>query len=109
MLTTEVTKGNGNTTKRTPDVFAAMRDEMDRVFERFEHGWPRWPSFLRGVNERDEMVPDLDVRENATQVVIEADLPITHIRGVESVPLGDRTSRSVRKTHYTRSDRGSHR
>ena len=24
-----------------------MRNEMDRVFERFEHGWPRWHTLFR--------------------------------------------------------------
>lgn len=75
MATTEVTKGNGSTARRTPDVLAAMRDEMDRVFERFEQGWPRWPSLFQRGREREQMMPALDVRENGKQVVIEADLP----------------------------------
>jgi HSP20 family protein len=50
-----------------------MRDEMDRVFERFEHGWPRWPSLFRRNGELT--VPDFDVRENTNSIVVEAELP----------------------------------
>ena len=39
MAKTEITKPSE--VGRSRDVFSAMRDEMDRVFERFEHGWPR--------------------------------------------------------------------
>lgn len=74
MATMEVKKGNGSPANRSPDIFAAMRDEMDRVFERFEQGWPRWPSLLRS-GERQAVIPDLEVRENGSQVTIEADLP----------------------------------
>ena len=31
---------------RTPDLFEAMRDDMNRVLERFEGGWSRWPSMF---------------------------------------------------------------
>jgi HSP20 family protein len=50
-----------------------MRDEMDRMVERFEHGWPRWPALFR--REGTFTVPEFDVRENATAIVVEAELP----------------------------------
>jgi HSP20 family protein len=50
-----------------------MRDEMDRVFERFEHSWPRWPTLFR--RDGAITVPELDVRENTNAVVVEAELP----------------------------------
>jgi HSP20 family protein len=50
-----------------------MRDEMDRMFERFEYGWPRWPTQLS--REAAMTLPQLDVRENANAVVVEAELP----------------------------------
>ena len=31
---------------RTHDLFEAMRDDMNRVLERFEGGWSRWPSTI---------------------------------------------------------------
>ena len=52
----------------------AMRDEMDRMFERFEHGWPRLPTVFGRAFQAD-LVPELDVHENAKQLTIEADLP----------------------------------
>jgi HSP20 family protein len=73
MAKTEITKSPETTPSRPRDVFSALRDEMDRVFERFEHGWPRWPARFR--REGAITVPELDVRENANAVVVEADLP----------------------------------
>jgi HSP20 family protein len=50
-----------------------MRDEMDRMFERFEFGFPRWPTRLS--REAALTVPELDIRENANAIVVEAELP----------------------------------
>jgi HSP20 family protein len=84
MTKTEITKSADTSGARPRDIFAAMRDEMDRMFERFETDWPRWPTlsawprlpsaFRRG-NGAELVVPDLDVRENAKSIVIEAELP----------------------------------
>jgi HSP20 family protein len=73
MPKTEITKPPETSVSRPRDVFSAMRDEMDRMFERFESGWPRWPTLLR--REGAITVPQLDVRENTNSVVIEAELP----------------------------------
>ena len=73
MAKTEITKSPETTPSRPRDVFSAMRDEMDRVFERFEHGWPRWPTLFR--REGAITVPELDVRENTNAIVVEAELP----------------------------------
>ena len=51
-----------------------MRDEMDMMFGRFEHGFPRWPRLLRH-GTGGLMVPELDVRENGTCLTVEAELP----------------------------------
>jgi HSP20 family protein len=72
MPKTEITPTPETAVSRPRDVFAAMRDEMDRVFERFESGWPRLPTLFR----RDGItVPQLDVRENTKSIVVEAELP----------------------------------
>jgi len=55
-------------------VFAAMRSEMERVFERFEHGFPRWPSLFRPSNGAI-VVPELDVKDSSDSILIEAELP----------------------------------
>jgi HSP20 family protein len=73
MAKTEVTKSPETVPSRPRDIFSAMRDEMDRVFERFEPGWPRWPTLLR--REAAIAAPELDVRENTTSIVIDAELP----------------------------------
>lgn len=65
------------TTETTPalprDIFSVMRDEMDRVFERFESGWPRLPSLFR--RNGAITVPELDVRETTDSFIVEAELP----------------------------------
>jgi HSP20 family protein len=79
MAKSEITKTPDTAVGRPRDVFSAMRDEMDRMLHRFEHGWPHFPSLF----QRDAgtagfggvTVPDLDVRENATSIAIEAELP----------------------------------
>jgi HSP20 family protein len=74
MAKTEITKPTGATPARQRDIFSAMRDEMDRMFERFEYGWPtRWPAMMR--REAAITVPELDVRENPNSFVVEAELP----------------------------------
>lgn len=60
---------------RTTDVFDAMRREMDRVFDQFETGWPRWPTAFMGGADRDMLVPDIDVRESAKEITIDMELP----------------------------------
>jgi len=70
MAKTEITKAEPAGSR---DAFSAMRHEMDRMFERFEHGWPRLPALFRrndGIT-----VPELDVREDTNSIVVEAELP----------------------------------
>jgi HSP20 family protein len=73
MAKTEITKPAETSRSRPRDIFSAMRDEMDRVFEHFERGWPRLPSLFR----RDDgfSVPNLDLRETSNALVLEAELP----------------------------------
>jgi HSP20 family protein len=73
MAKTEITKSPEASVTGPRDIFTAMRDEMDRMFERFEHGWPRWPALFR--RNGNFTVPDLDVRENTNSIVVEAELP----------------------------------
>jgi HSP20 family protein len=73
MAKTEIGKPNEPQPLRQRDIFSVMRDEMDRMFERFEYGWPRWPTQLG--RETAMTVPELDVRESADAVVVEAELP----------------------------------
>ena len=72
MANSEVTKSLASVPHRMGDAFGTMRNEMDKVFERFENGWPRRQSILpRGIAS-DVMVPELDVHENGKQLTIPA-------------------------------------
>jgi HSP20 family protein len=93
----EIAKPSETAVSRPRDVFAAMREEMDRVLERFEHDrprwpglyeWPRWSSVFRRTNGAELMEPDLDVHENAKSIMIEAELPGVEERDV-SVTLAN--------------------
>jgi len=65
---------------RPRDIFSAMRGEMDRIFERFETGWPRLPRLFG--RDGEFTMPNLDVRENANSIVVEAELPGVDEKGV---------------------------
>src|SRR5262249_40066235 len=74
MAKTDLQKAPETTPARPRDIFSAMRTEMDRMFERFEHGLPRFPQLFR-ADQGAAMVPELDVRENANAIMIDAELP----------------------------------
>ena len=75
MAKTDITKPAGAEVSASRDIFTAMRDEMDRMFERLEHGFPRWPALFRHASGNGIVVPELDVRESTTYMTIEAELP----------------------------------
>jgi HSP20 family protein len=87
MPKTEIVKTPDTAASRPRDMFSAMRNEMDRMFERFEHGFPRFPSLFRHDNG-GMVMPELDVHENTTSVSIEAELPGVEEKDV-SVTLAD--------------------
>lgn len=74
-MTTEVTKPSVSAPQRPTDLFTAMRDELDRVFERFETGYPRMPALFGRRSGPDWMLPELDIHDNGQQVLVEVDLP----------------------------------
>jgi HSP20 family protein len=76
MATTDITRPAEKSVSRPRDVFASMRDEMERVFDQFERGFPNWPSVFRRPNGGGAVVvPELDVRENTNTITVEAELP----------------------------------
>jgi HSP20 family protein len=96
MPKTEIAKSGETGVSRPRNIFAAMRHEMDHVFESFErewprsprlYEWPRWPSVFRRTAV-EPVVPDLDVHENAKSIMIEAELPGIDEKDV-SVMLSD--------------------
>ncbi|MCK5090523.1 MAG: Hsp20/alpha crystallin family protein [Hyphomicrobiaceae bacterium] len=70
----EVSKAKREPATGPKDIFSAMRDEMNRVLERFEGGKSFWSTPVsRWVS--DKIVPELDVRETDTAIIVEAELP----------------------------------
>ena len=74
MAKTEIAKASDTAVFRPQDIFSTMRHEMDRMFERFEHGFPRFPHLFH-AESGTVIVPELDVRDNPTSITIEAELP----------------------------------
>lgn len=112
MTKTDVAKSPESTPSRPVDVFSAMRGEMERMFERFEHGFPRWPSLFRQGNGAI-VVPELDVKENNDSIVIEAELPgvdekevsVTFANGMLMIKGEKKQSSEEAKDNYYLSER----
>jgi HSP20 family protein len=83
------------------------------MLERFEHGWPGWPSTFRRTLERGAMVPELDVHDNAKQLTIECDLPgvdekdvtVTLVNGLLTIKGEKKTEREEKKENYYMAER----
>jgi HSP20 family protein len=113
MAKSDLTTGSGRSVQRSTDVFAAMRDEMDRMFERFEQGWPRRPSLFARDLVRADIVPELDVRDDGKQVTIEVDLPgvtekdvsVTLANGVLTIKGERKSEREEKKDSYYLAER----
>lgn len=113
MPRTEVTKPTQAGVSRQGDIFTAMRDEMDRMFERFEHGWPRLPSLIARGLGREAMLPEVDVREDEKQVMIEVDLPgvdennvsVTMANGVLTIKGEKKSEREEKEENYFLAER----
>jgi HSP20 family protein len=111
MAKTEVGKPETRSVSRPRDVFAAMRDEMDRMFERVESGLPRWPALFR--REGDIMVPELDVRESTNTITVEAELPgveekdvsVTLANGVLTIKGEKKSEKEERSDNYYLAER----
>jgi len=111
MAKTEIEKSPDTAVSRPRDIFGAMREEMDKMFERFEHGFPRWPTLFRQGN--GIVVPELDVRENSTFITVEAELPgvdekdvsVTLANGVLTVKGEKKQGKEQKGEDFYRSER----
>ncbi len=64
------------TAKQGPfDVLDQMRNEMNRVFQRFESGWPGLQELAGGSLGGLAVVPRMDVHNEKDRFVVEAELP----------------------------------
>src|SRR5690606_24650924 len=86
---------------------------MDRMFERFEHGWPRLPSLISRGLGRETMLPEVDLREDEKQVMIEVDLPgvdekdvsVTMANGVLTIKGEKKSEREEKEENYYLAER----
>lgn len=103
----DVTRTEQPSSRRAVDVFDAMRSDFERVFDRFERGWPA----LRGLGfgaSGTEVATHLDVREEGDKLVIEADLPgvaekdvsVTLTGGVLTIKGERKSEREEKKDNY---------
>ena len=112
MAKTDLAKSAETSPSRPADVFVAMRNEMDRMFERFEHGFPRWPSLFRHESSAI-VVPELDVKENTDSIMIEAELPgveekdvsVTFANGMLTIKGEKKQSKEETKESYYLAER----
>lgn len=74
-MATQITpRENGIPANRPVDVFNAMKAEMDRVFDRFHHGWTSLPHLFT-TSDTDVVLPTLDLKDIDKAIVIEVELP----------------------------------
>jgi HSP20 family protein len=112
MAGTDLTKSGKTQAPRTHDLFQAMRDDMNRVLERFEGGWPHWSSMF-ARNGGTAIMPQLDVREDDKTVTIEAELPgvseqdiaVTLNNGVLSIKGEKKHEHEEKKDNYYLAER----
>lgn len=113
MARTEISRPSQGQVGRQGDIFSAMRDEMDRMFERFEQGWPRLPSLIQRGLGREVMVPEMDVHESENEITIEADLPgvdekdisVTYANGMLTIKGEKKSEREQKRENYYMSER----
>jgi hypothetical protein len=68
MATTDITKPTEKSVSRPRDLFATMRDEMERVFDQLERGFPNWPGLFRRRNgEGAIVIPEFECARTLTQ------------------------------------------
>lgn len=112
MANIEPTKGSARAPARPRDLLTSLRDEMDRVFERFDHGWPGFPSlFARGAGTG--LTPHFDVRDDGKSITVEAELPgveekdvkLTLADGVLTIRGEKKQEREEKKDDYYLAER----
>ncbi|HEY7669203.1 MAG TPA: Hsp20/alpha crystallin family protein [Hyphomicrobium sp.] len=112
MSNIEVSKSQRQPATRSRGLFEEFRDEMNRVFERFETGWPHWP-LASARWPTSVMVPELDVHENDKSFSIEVELPgveekdvsVTFNNGYLTVKGEKKSEREEKKENYYLAER----
>lgn len=112
MATNETNKTTNRSMLPQTDVLGAMREEMDRLLERFETGWPRLQLPL-GRDSVAGMRPDIDVHDDGQTFTVEADLPgmqekdveVTFVDGLLTIKGERRSDREEKKGSYYLTER----
>jgi HSP20 family protein len=112
MTNIEIAKAQRQPAAQSRGLFEDFRDEMNRVFERFESGWPHW-SLPSARWPASVMVPDLDVHENDKSITIEVELPgveekdvsVTFANGYLTIKGEKKTEREEKKENYYLAER----
>lgn len=113
MARSELSKPSQTGVSRPGDIFSTMRDEMDRLFERFEHGWPRLPNLITRGMGREVMLPEVDIHESENQITIEVDLPgvdekdvsVTMANGMLTIKGEKKSEREEKEENYYMAER----
>jgi HSP20 family protein len=109
-MTQEIKKTGTSTTpvQGYIDPFAAMRAEVDRVFDTFlGRGFSRFPMLSR-AEESGALAPSIDMRETETELVVEVELPgmddkdvsVTLNNGVLTLKGEKKSEREEKKDDY---------
>lgn len=113
MAKSELSKPSQTGVSRPGDIFSTMRDEMDRLFERFEHGWPRLPNLIGRGMGREVMLPEVDIHESEKEITIEIDLPgvdekdvsVTMANGMLTIKGEKKSEREEKEENYYMAER----
>jgi HSP20 family protein len=79
-------EAGGGAVSRYRDPFSEMRAEMDRLFDSFlgRRFFDR-PALVGGTEGAATVAPDIDIRENDKEIILEAELPGIDEKNVEIV------------------------
>lgn len=111
----EIAKGQtpGRAARQPVNVFDDMRHEMNRLLENFERGWPGLPALMHRKATGDLVAFDIDVRDEGSAIVIEAEIPgveeknvsVTVAGGLLTISGEKTTERAEKKADYYVSER----
>ena len=112
MPKSEITNRGETSVGRPRDIFSAMRDEMDRMFGRFERDWAL-PSLFGRESRTANLLPELDVREGANSIAIEVELPgveekdisVTLVNGILTIKGEKKQEKQEKSENYHLTER----
>lgn len=105
----DVTRTDQAPQRRPLDLLDAMRSDMERVFDRFEHGWPSFGGLGFGTRLAPSAVAaHMDVRDDGDMIIVETDLPgvedkdvtVTLANGVLTIKGEKKSEREEKKDDY---------